>query len=344
MEFQKDVFLHLMILVTGGTGLLGSHLLYELTTKPTDVRAIYRSNNRIELVKKIFQYYDPLNWKEKFNRIAWFSADILDVDTLQEAFEGIDIVYHCAAFVSFRKKDFNRLMKINREGTANVVNLCITNQVTTLCYVSSTAAIGGHNDEIVTERSKWDQSPNTSGYAISKYSAEKEVWRGKEEGLKVVIVNPSVIIGAGSWNESSMTIFRTVHKGLKFYTIGKNAVVDARDVAEIMVKLVDAEIRNERFLVIGHNITFLNLLEKIAASMHRKPPFINTPKWLMGLAWRISWVKARLTGTTQTITKESSRTAFSHRIYSNDKIRKALDFQFRPFEETIDNAIKGRIH
>ena len=332
-----------MIFVTGGTGLLGSHLLFELTKSATPVKAIFRNTSKLEVVKRVFQFYDQQNGLERYNSIQWVNCDVLDVVTLAEEMEDCTHVYHCAAIVSFHKRDFNAIMKVNREGTANIVNCALDLGIEKLCYVSSTAAIGnGNNDPIVTEETKWKQSPTTSGYSIAKYSAEKEVWRGIEEGLNAVIVNPCVIIGAGDWNESSMTMFRTIDKGLKFYTEGENAFVDARDIAEIMQKLMLSEIQNERFLCIGENAAFKTLFDKIALRLNKKQPTILVKPWLMGITWRLMALISLLPRIKSPITQETARSAFGKTVYSNEKIKKALDFKFRTLDEMVENAVEGR--
>jgi len=333
-----------MILVTGGTGLLGSHLLIELTRKPQPVKAIYRSKERIAHVKKIFQFYHGNDWESPFSHIQWVEGDILDIPRLEELMEGCDIVYHAAALVSFARQDFHKLIKINREGTANVVNTALGAGVKTLAYVSSTAAIGGKDNEATTENSKWKLSPKTSGYSISKYSAEKEVWRGVEEGLDCVIVNPCLIFGPGLWDESSLTIFRTIENGLPFYTRGTNAIVDARDVSEILVQLVNSSIRNERFLCIGTNMPIREMLNELARQQGQKAPWIATPKWLMGLTWRISAVVAFFRGKKPTVTRASANSAFTRMHYDATKIKTTIGYEFRSFKDTVSNAIKGRIN
>jgi dihydroflavonol-4-reductase len=333
-----------MILVTGGTGLLGSHLLFQLTNGSTSIKAIFRNEKKIELVLRLFLYYDPINGQTRFDSIQWVNCDVLDSVTLHETIEGCEYVYHCAAIVSFDKDDFYKMMKINREGTSNVVNSCLELGIKKLCYVSSTAAIGnGENDPIVTEETKWKQSPTTSGYSISKYSAEKEVWRGVEEGLDVVIVNPCVIIGAGDWQESSLTMFATVEKGLRFYTLGANAFVDARDVALSMIMLMKSDIKNERYLCIGENSTFKNLFDTIARNLNTKEANILVNPILMGLTWRVMWIISKLTGKKSPITKETARSAFGTTIYDASKIKKALSFEFITIDEMVANAVKGRL-
>ena len=327
-----------MILLTGGTGLVGSHLLYEITRSNTPVRAIYRDAKRIERVKKVFDFYSK-GAPNNFELIEWVEADVLDLVQLEDTFAGITEVYHCAAMVSFARRDFSKMMHINREGTNNVLNLSLEYKIKKFGYISSTAAIGGQENTLTTEDTKWKQSPKTSGYSITKYSAEKEVWRAVEEGLDVVIVNPCLVIGAGNWDESSMTIFRTVKKGLKFYTPGQNALVDARDIATILVRLMQSEVKNDRFLIISENLPFTLSLQQIAAGLGKKGPTIATPRWLIGLAWRLSALGAWITGSKPTITRDSANSAFAIMEYSNEKVSKLLDYKFIPVKEAIQNAV-----
>lgn len=332
-----------MILITGGTGLLGSHLLFQLSESNVHLRAIYRNKEKLENVRRVFLFYDPINGETRFNKIEWVECDILDVVTLFDIMKGFTHVYHCAAIVSFQRKDYFKLMKINRQGTSNIVNCCLELGVKKLCHVSSTAAIGGEGEPVISENSKWKQSPKTSGYSISKYSAEKEVWRGVEEGLDVVIVNPCVIIGAGDWNESSLTIFRSINKGLKFYTNGANAFVDARDVTNVMVQLMNSEVKNERYLCIGENSTFKNLFDHIATALNKKKVSILVKPWMAGITWRITWIFSKITGRETTITKETAQSAFNSTSYDGSKIKEVLDIKFRTIDEMVSNAVKGRV-
>ncbi len=332
-----------MILVTGGTGLLGSHLLFQLTEQNTPIKAFFRNKEKCKNTLKIFLHYDPVNGQNRFNLINWVECDVLDVVTLYEEMKGCKYVYHCAAIVSFHKADFYDMMKTNRQGTANVVNACLEHNIIKLCYVSSTAAIGGEGELIISEETKWKQSPTTSGYSISKYSAEKEVWRGVEEGLDVVIVNPCVIIGAGDWNESSLTIFKTISNGFKFYTNGANAFVDVRDISDIMIQLMESELKNERYLCTGENTSFKTLFDTIALKLNKKAPTILIQPWLMGLTWRFIWLFAKLIGKKSAITRETARSAFGTTKYDNSKISTTLNFKFRSLNEMVENAVKGRI-
>jgi len=328
-----------MILITGGTGLIGSHLLFELMKTETSVRAIYRDKSRIDAVKTLFDYYSK-GEKHQFDLIEWVKGDVLDFVSLEDAFVGVTHVYHCAALVSFVKKDFKKLIKINREGTSNILQFSLDNKIQKFVHISSTAAIGGTENTLTTEATKWGPTNKTSGYAVSKYLSEKEVWRASEEGLDVVIINPCVIIGAGNWDESSLTIFRTVKRGIKFYTSGQNAFVDARDVSSSMVKLMNSDIRSERFLCIAENVPFKRLFELIAKALNKKAPSISSPKWLMGVTWRLVGFVSFFLGRKPVLTRESAISAYSTMNYSNEKIKEKLGIEFISVKDAIDNAVE----
>lgn len=335
-----------MILVTGGTGLLGSHLIHTLASAGNKVRATYRDKKRIQKVQSLFVFYKTP--PEVFETIEWIACDVLDVVTLEEVMTGCDDVYHCAAMVSFQKKDYQTMLRINKYGTANVVNVAMSIGVKRFVHISSTAAVGktpidqtGYRS--VVEINKWLADDNHSGYAISKYLSENEVWRGIEEGLNAVIINPSVILGPGDWNESSLSIFRTLSNGLKFYTLGANAFVDVRDVVFAMTHLIERpEAFKQRYLCTGTNVTFKQLFDVVAKQMNKKAPFLVAKSFLSGLAWRVSWLLSFITGH-QTVTKESASSAQSKVTYDSSKLKKVLDFEFISLEDTVKHAVEGRL-
>src|SRR5690554_4512172 len=335
-----------MVFVTGGTGLLGSHLLIELTQQHDNITAIYRNKSKIDTVRKCFDFYLSEKAELHFNKINWIECDILNIPRLEEMMIGHTIIYHCAAIVSFARRDFQHMMEINRYGTANMVNIALDIGVDKFCFVSSTAAVGTKDipDEVeVDENGKWILTEETSGYSVTKYSAEKEVWRGMNEGLNVVIVNSSIIFGAGDWEESSMKIFKTVSKGLKFYSPGANAFVDARDVSRIMVELMNRNLFNERFLCIGENAKFKRVFDLVANALGQKPPNKKVHPLLMGITWRLSVFWAGITFSKPLITKSAANNAFSTTKYSNAKIKEAIAYEFYTLEETVENAVKGRL-
>lgn len=324
-----------MVLVTGGTGFVGAHLLLELLKNNQKVKAIKRNNSNLNLVKRIFSYYKE-DVETLLSQIEWVDGDVLDVLSLQEAMENVEKVYHCAAVVSFSPKDRDNLFKTNIKGTANVVNTALQTRIKKLCFVSSIAAIcRSESNELTSESTEWKSSKRNSTYAISKYEAEKEVWRGIEEGLNAVIVNPSVIIGPGDWNNGSAKIFDTLKNGTRFYTEGVNGFVDVRDVASVMYQLMESEIVNERFIVSSENLSYRELFTLILNEYDIKPPTIKALGILLEAAWRFEKLRGGLLKTRPLITKETVNTAQNQYFYSTEKLQKAIDFKFTPVKEII---------
>lgn len=320
-----------MILVTGGTGLVGAHLLYELVKKGEKVRAIYRDRSKVDALRT-FPFY---NDEGLFNKIDWVPADILDIPSLNEAFKDVTHVYHSAAYISFNPKDYKKLKRVNTEGTANIVNMCIANKIEKLCYVSTIGAIGNTIDgSEITEETIWNPEAHNNVYAITKYGAEMEVWRGTQEGLKAVIVNPGIILGAGFWKSASGSIFTKVKKGLFFYPPGSTGFVDAKDVADIMIQLMKSDISNERYITIAENLPYKKVLSDIAEELHVKPPKIRISPWVLEILWRLDWFVS-IFRSKRVLTKANVTSITQDKFYSNEKIKKDLNFSFRPVKKTI---------
>ncbi|MDO1501796.1 NAD-dependent epimerase/dehydratase family protein [Winogradskyella maritima] len=331
-----------MVLVTGGTGLVGSHLLFELLQTETQVRAIYRRAHKLDLVKRVFSYYSE-DFEALFNKIEWIEADITDIPKLEIAFEGVSKVYHCAAFVSFEPDKFETLRKINIEGTANIVNLCIAHKVEKMVHVSSIAAIGQptSNQIIITEETAWNPEADNSVYAITKYGAELEVWRGSQEGLDVIIVNPGVVIGPGFWRSgSSGSIFTRVNKNNTYYTKGTSAYIDVVDVAKTMITLMNSSIKNEGYILIAENLTFKTFLDTVAKAINVPPTKKEANPWLLHLLWRLDWLKHKITDSRRRMTKQLVNSLTSRTTYDNSKIKGVLDFSFKDISKSIDDTAK----
>ncbi|MFA6922676.1 MAG: NAD-dependent epimerase/dehydratase family protein [Bacteroidales bacterium] len=330
-----------MILVTGGTGLVGSHLLFELLKTEERIKAIKRSESNLNLTKKIFSYYSN-DYEKIFSRIDWVDADVCDLQALTIAMKGIEKVYHCAAKISFHKKDFELMVKTNVEGTANVVHAAIENKIKKICYISSIAAIGRAKREIdeITEETTWNESHHNSNYSKSKYSAEKEILKGIENGLNAVIVNPSVIIGPGDWKKGSANLIYTVSKGMKYYTLGVNGYVDVRNVVKSMIQLMNSEIKNERFIISSENLTYKDLFFLIADSLHCKRPYIRVNMFISKIALAVNTLLKLFGNDYDIITPETARTANNKYFYSSKKIKERLNFEFIPINKSIDDTCK----
>lgn len=329
-----------MILVTGATGLVGSHLLVKLLQNEVTVRAIYRKKESLEAVKNVFGHY---NQSLLFNKIEWIKADINDIPSLEKAFVNISKVYHCAAFISFDPNDAELLMKVNTEGTANIVNCCLDFNVEKLCYVSSVAALGDPLDtqNIINEETEYNPEKLHSEYSISKYAAEMEVWRGFQEGLKVVIVNPGVIFGYGFPNNGSSAFIKAIKKGNPFYTKGKFGIIAVEDVVNCMVELMKNDINGERFTLVSENPTYDKILNLIAETLKVKKPFIYASKSFLSFAWRFDWFLSLVLRKKRILTKATSKALHSTREFDNTKIKETINYRFLDMDDYLKKLLKS---
>ena len=316
-----------MILVTGGSGLLGHHLIKMLSAQGKPVRAIYRSTIPAALA----------------NDAQWVPGDILDVISLEEVMQGVQQVYHCAATVSFSPKRKDELHQVNVEGTANVVNACLDAGVQKLIHVSSVAALGKlHGDKMVTEKMQWTPESGNSEYGKTKYLGEMEVWRGIGEGLQAAIVNPSVIFGEwGDWDSGSMAIFKNIKKGFPWYSTGIAGFTDADDIVRAMILLMESDISGQRFIMNGEGRSFKDVFFMIADAFGVKRPAKEVTPFLASVVWRLEKVKSLFSGKDPMVTKETSDNALATVHFDNSKLLKAFpDFTYTPLEETIERICK----
>ena len=317
-----------MILVTGASGFLGSRLLQKMAVSHQPVRALTRNPNSIPPALQL-------------QNVQWIEGAVLDVVSLAEAMQNVERVYHCAAIVSFETKDHRDLMRVNVSGTANVVNAALVAGVKKLLHVSSIAALGRTSrDELITEDSRWDDSGQNSTYALSKYLAEREVWRGTQEGLPAVIVNPSVIIGPGNWMHGTPKLFHASRNGMAFYPKGMNGFVGIDDVVDCMIKLMNGHFENERYIISAENLSYKDFFTLTTKAFGVKTPAIGLSKNLTRLAWLGSAALHRTLGIAPILTRETARTVNGTYRYSNEKIKRALNYNFKPASEFVtDTAI-----
>ena len=314
-----------MILVTGGAGLVGNELIQQLLAVGKKVRAIY-NHTKIEPQQNL----------------EIVPCDILDVITLEEVMQGVVEVYHCAALVSFAPSDAEKLYKINVEGTANIVNACVDANVRKLVYVSSVAALGRIREgQTINETMQWTEDSSNSKYGHSKYLGELEVWRGSAEGLQVVVVCPSIILGYSDWNSGSTKLFKSIYEGFDWFTTGTSGFVDVADVAKAMIELMESEIINEKYILAAENVTYQYVLNTIAKGFNKKAPSKKVTPFLAAVTWRLEAIKNIFTKSDPLITKETAATSLTSVMYDNSKLLQALpNFKYKKLEDTILETCK----
>jgi dihydroflavonol-4-reductase len=313
-----------MVFITGTSGLVGSHLLRQLIQEGQQVKALYRST-----IPSI----------EEADKVEWVQGDILDIVSLEEALMGVDQVYHCAAVVSFNPRKKTMMHRINVEGTANMVNACVSAGIQRMVYVSSIAAMGRiRENSPINEEMIWSEETSNSEYGKTKHLAELEIFRGIGEGLDIVIVNPVIILGAGDWNKGSTEIFKTAYDEFPWYTEGTGGFVDVEDVVRAMMLLMNAEkVCAERFILSGVNMSYRDLFVCIADNFNKKPPHRKVTPFLAGLVWRWEGFKSWFTGNDPLLTKETARTAAAKVNIDNGKFRLHFkNFTYQPIALSVE--------
>ena len=315
-----------LILITGATGLVGSHLTEELVRRGKKIRAIYRSS------------IPSADWAKK---VEWIQGDILDIVLLEQAMQNVQQVYHCAAIVSFHPKQKKQLFQTNVEGTANVVNAAINANVKKLLFVSSVSALGRmRKNSMVNETMNWSEETSNSEYGKTKYLAEMEVWRGTGEGLQAVIVNPTIILGAGDWNKGSSGIFKTIYNEFPWYTDGVSGFVDVQDVIKAMILLMESDADKQRFILNAENISYKVLFDEIAANFKTKAPHKKVSPFMAEAVWRFEALKGKLSGKDPLLTKETARTAQAKVYFDNSKLLKLFsDFHYNSIQQSIKRIV-----
>jgi nucleoside-diphosphate-sugar epimerase len=329
-----------MIFVVGGTGYLGSHLLYNLVQRGNPVRAIYRDKQKLDFFRTFRKYYPEVN-DAMMDSIEWVKGDILDYYTLSEYMAGASAVYNVSGIVSFHKEDKQKMLAINGQGTANVVNACLEHGIDRLCHVSSISALGDSQDgEPIDETRLWSKNTSPSPYSYSKFRGEMEVWRGINEGLQAVIVNPSIIVGPGMWHGSWKEIFRQVNGGLNYYPVGTSGYIDVQDVVRVMIILTDSDVSGERFILSAENLAHRKVLDFLAEGLKKPRPSRALTPQLIKIACRLEKIRSVLTGTRPRITRQSMKSSAAVTSYSNRKIVQAFPIRFTPLSESLAASIR----
>ncbi len=328
------------VFITGASGLVGSHLLLKLLQKGYFANVLIRNENSIQQIKDTWSNY--VQDYSLLDQCKFIKGDLFDIHALQEGMKDVVCVYHCAALVSFMRKDRDLMLKINIEGTAQVVNIALELNVPKLCYVSSTAAIGytNINNGVIDEENIWERNAYTNYYSISKFYAELEVWRGIEEGLPAVIVNPGMIIGPGKWGQSSTSFFNNINRGMLFYPLGGTSFIDVHDVTEIMILLAESNVTSERYILVSEHLSFKDFFAKVALALGKKHPKYPLTDFIHNLLWFFVKIMNLFLKNKIPISRESIIRLKTNSYYSNQKINQTLPVEFTPIDVSIKNTAK----
>ena len=332
-----------MILVTGGTGFVGTYLLYELLKGNSSIKSTYRKEKNKKIIEEFFKLKD-LNHPKLFNKIIWVKMDLTEMSSLDELYSGINIIYHCAAFVSLAKRHKNLLMETNVEGTSNIINYAIKHKIKKILFISSIASIGAKDyDSIINEDHSWNHKINHTDYALSKYKSELEVWRGSQEGIPAVIVNPGFIIGSHFWNRSSSSIFKRIYNGLKFYPTGKISLVSVEDVVIASIKLMNSKIQNERFILVSENMNYKEFLDLISKNLGKSLTKYPLKKPLLYIIYFFDIILSFLRIKKRFMSKALISTFNNNQEFNGNKIKKFISFKYEKIDKKVKEICKDFI-
>lgn len=331
-----------MILVTGGTGFLGSYLLYNLFLDSKKVRAFKREQSKFDQLKIAFSVMNKnpnVSFDDFINSIEWVNVDLLDTTDIENNLDGIDEIYHLAAFVSFNRKNRENIIKTNIGGTSNLINLCLKCGIKKFHYASSIASLNRNDDNIISEKNDVSDKKFSTTYSKSKYLSEMEVWRAYNEGLEGVIVNPGVILGPAIRTHDSIRAFKTIQAGFGFYPKGKNGFVDVRDTAELFYKLSqNPEYYNQRYLLVAESVSYFDLFTWMSGYFKVKGPKRRANKQLSYLISYVDSIRCFISSKDPIISQDLVKLVNSDYIFDNSKVKSAIDFDFRPVKETIKDT------
>lgn len=320
-----------MVFVTGATGLIGGYLLLELSKREKKIKAMKRTNSSLDSVQKLFEEFSTI---QKFNEIEWVETDLLDVPSLSDSLHGIQTIYHTAGCVGFDDREKEMIHQINVEGTENLMNIAVSQNIENFVHVSSISVLDKMlTENTIDETSKWDGEKDHSEYAISKKKGEMAVWRGSQEGLQVLVVYPSVVVGSLDGKRASEKIFQLAAKKKMFATEGITGYVDVRDVAFCMAELVEKGKWNKSFIITSENKSFVDVMDflrkkwnlsEISVLSESKLKFVrilSNFNRFFGGKYMSKASYAALTGTA---------------VYSNQKIKNEIGIEFTPINESLD--------
>ena len=168
--------------------------------------------------------------------------------------------------------------------------------------------------------------------------AEAEVWRGFAEGLSGFIVNPSLIIGPGSWNSGIGTIINKASLGMPFYPPGSCGLIDVKDLVEIMIQLMNSSITNERFIINSEHMDYGELMTIIANRFNKKPPTIKLNRYLMKLLIGLDMIINKIRGKRIELSTDAVKYTTAEILLDNSKIQNTINFNYSDIKKSIEKC------
>lgn len=327
------------ILITGATGFLGQTLLKKIFEdnffKNFNIYAFVLPQDKFE--KDIEKYYQYKNFQI-------INGNIINYDEIDAAIKGKDLVIHLAGLISYWKKDYEKLLSINVNGTKNIVNSCIQNKVKKLIHISSVGAIGFKKDGSLANEETEYNYPDNLYYMKSKYLAQKIVENAIiEKKLNSIILCPASIMGPGDpdINTAHNQLYKKIYNGKMFGCFtGGLAIVDVRDVCNIIIKNIKNNYEPGKYLIVSKNLKYLEVIKTIEKYTHKKTfPFPINPTFLSLVGYILELI-SYITNKKPLLTYGYGILSGWKTYYSNEKSIKTFEHHYIDFEKTIEDSCK----
>jgi|GEM_PF-1433917 len=315
------------VLVTGGTGFIGSYIIRKLITEGfTKVHAIQRSTSSFDLI--------PSAIREK---VTWHICDMTDFDELDRLVIGKEVIIHCAAVVSFWPRQYEMMHKINHLAVKRLVEIAEKHQVEHFVHLSSVEALG-HQEEWNNEESAYDESTALSEYSIAKHRGDLEI---QSSSLNYTIYHPGFVLGGGHWEKAPLSFIKMIYDGMRFYPSGMIGLVDVRDIAQVLVdNLKNKSMYKSQYILVSDNVKHQYYFEEVARHLQLTGKFRRLKEPIISIAVFVESMKARFTKVAPLITRETYAISTKNLRYDNQKIANAIQFEFRTVEESLEDLCR----
>lgn len=310
------------VFLTGASGFLGGHLLRELIASGAEVKALSRRPESDAVIAKLGG--TPVR------------ADVTDADSLRNAMQGVDAVFHAAADTNTWSRNNDAQTRTNVGGVQNLLAAAKASGMRAFMHTSSVSAYSHLVHTTLREDLPQRGIDSWINYEKTKFLAEKAV---RESGLPFVIFQPSHILGPGDRQNWSQLIMLIDQGKLPGAPPGLGAFADVREIAKAQVRAWQLEQFGEAFLLGGQHASFVELIAKIGAQLDRKVPKWAMPAWLLMAYSRLLDGVSRITGKEPDVTPESATfTCHELRVDSGKAIRE-LDY----LESNLDALLADTI-
>ncbi|MEZ5004490.1 MAG: NAD-dependent epimerase/dehydratase family protein [Chitinophagales bacterium] len=319
-----------MIAVTAGKQPISQVVVRTLSQKGHALKVLVSSDDQLHTFKKLLPEAS----------IHYIKGSLLDVPCLDDLMEEATTVFHLDEMVSFRPSEKEEMYRHNVKGTANVVNVALYHQVQQMIFLSSVRAFGEKSDTPqFNESAKWVNVKSAKGYGWSKHLAEREIWRGVNEGLQSFILNVGYIIDHLPEDEQMKNVLGyLVHKGI--YPEGRIELMESEDLMAVMLQLMTSKDGSEQYIVTNGSVTYRELIEAIVqqngpsntlkavsySKWNQKANFRRLTNWMMG-------------GKFSAPNKLVATVLSDQRIFDSGKINASMAHQFVNKEKSLENFI-----